>query len=57
MGGKVELESVVGLVLQGAFTPRLDAVLPLGETRTGHEALEERRHVGKIVIDVRARPD
>ncbi len=52
MGGKSELESVLGLAAQGVLEPRIAQVLPLSDIRAAHEALESRALFGKVVLSV-----
>jgi NADPH2:quinone reductase len=52
LGGVAELRTVLNLTTLGALTPHIHKALPLSEIRRGHELLESREVVGKIVLDV-----
>jgi len=43
-------EELVGLWAQGAIRPVVGAEFPLGEASAAHALIEERRHVGKVVL-------
>ena len=45
-----DLEALLGMVQSGALRPAIDSVVPLPEGIEAHQALEERRFFGKIVI-------
>ena len=49
MGTPGEVDDVLELVWDGAFEPRIRAVLPMSETARAHEILEEREGFGKVV--------
>jgi NADPH:quinone reductase-like Zn-dependent oxidoreductase len=50
MGSKSELLHVLDLVGQGRLRPVVDRVLPFTEVARGHELIESRAVVGKIVL-------
>lgn len=50
MSNRTEFRDVMGRVFAGEFEPVVDAVLPLEETREGHERLEAGEVFGKIVV-------
>jgi NADPH:quinone reductase-like Zn-dependent oxidoreductase len=52
MGRKADLLRVLPLVEQGRLRPVVDRVMPLREARAAHEALEDRKAFGKIVLSV-----
>ncbi len=52
MGSHSEFLDVMKLVFRGRLKPVIDRVLPLKETRTGHELIEGRGVFGKIVLRV-----
>jgi len=45
-----EFDDALALVWDGAFEPRIRAVLPMGDIRRAHEMLEEREGFGKVVV-------
>jgi len=50
MSSRREFEQVMKLVVEGAFTPVVDDVLPLERIREAHERLEAGRVFGKLVL-------
>lgn len=52
MGSKADLLEVMPLVLAGKLKPSVDRVLSLWDAREAHEALEQRKVFGKIVLRV-----
>ena len=50
MGAKPELHAAAALFFDGQLKPVIDEVMPLSEAAAGHRRLEERKHVGKIVM-------
>ncbi|GAB3685946.1 zinc-binding dehydrogenase [Salinarchaeum chitinilyticum] len=50
MASPGELDQVLELVWDGTFEVRTRATLPMSETARGHELLEEREGVGKVVL-------
>jgi NADPH:quinone reductase-like Zn-dependent oxidoreductase len=50
MANPGELDRVLELVWDGTFEVRTRATLPMSETARGHEMLEEREGVGKVVL-------
>ena len=50
MGRLAEFAEVLGHIERGALHPVVDRVLPLGEARAAHEAMERREQFGKIVL-------
>lgn len=50
MGRLAEFDEVLGHIRSGALRPVVDRVLPLGEARAAHEAMERREQFGKIVL-------
>ncbi|MFC5972827.1 alcohol dehydrogenase catalytic domain-containing protein [Halomarina salina] len=50
MGTQGDLETLVGLVAEGALTPEIDGTYALDETGAAFEAMQERESVGKIVV-------
>jgi NADPH:quinone reductase-like Zn-dependent oxidoreductase len=55
MGSKGDLRRILPLFEQGQLRPVVDQVLPLAQVAEAHRLLEERRALGKIVLQVRAR--
>ncbi len=45
-----EVDEVLELVWDGTFEPRIREVLPMSETATGHQMLEDRDGFGKVVV-------
>jgi len=52
MGSRHELLEVLRMVESGAFRPLIHAVLPLNEAAQAHRILEDRRVIGKVVLDL-----
>jgi len=52
MGAKHELLEVLRLVRAGYLRPVVSQVLPLEEAGRGQQILEERKHFGKVVLEV-----
>ncbi|HEY8425195.1 MAG TPA: zinc-binding dehydrogenase [Limnochordales bacterium] len=52
MGSKGELLRLLPFVEQGRLQPVVDRVLPLAEAAEAHRIVEERRHFGKVVLQV-----
>lgn len=52
MASLSETRAVMRLVFDGTLKPVVDSVLPLDQVAEGHRRIEERRHFGKIVLDV-----
>lgn len=52
IGNLADAKAVMRLVLRGELEPIIHAVLPLDRIREAHRILEERRHVGKVVVTV-----
>ncbi|MBI4357851.1 MAG: zinc-binding dehydrogenase [Candidatus Omnitrophica bacterium] len=52
MGGRGELNEVVGLLKQGHLKPVVDTVFPLSEARKAHRRMLDRKNFGKIVLQV-----
>ena len=50
MGSRAEFADIVRLLGEGALEPLIDRVLPLDQIAQGHEALESRSAVGKVVM-------
>ena len=50
MGNVSDFRTVMDLVIRGALTPVIHAVLPLREIREAHRMFESREHFGKIVL-------
>jgi NADPH:quinone reductase-like Zn-dependent oxidoreductase len=50
MGRLAEFDEVMKHIRSGRLRPVLDRVLPLGEARAAHEAMERREQFGKIVL-------
>jgi NADPH:quinone reductase-like Zn-dependent oxidoreductase len=50
MGRLAEFDEVMKHIRGGRLRPVLDRVLPLGEARAAHEAMERREQFGKIVL-------
>jgi NADPH:quinone reductase-like Zn-dependent oxidoreductase len=50
MSSRREFEEVMSLVVDGALTPVVDAVLPLEQIREAHERLESGHVFGKLVL-------
>ncbi|MBV0900933.1 alcohol dehydrogenase catalytic domain-containing protein [Haloarcula salina] len=50
MGTQGDLERLVGLVADGAFTPEIDETYPLEETGAAFAAMQDRESVGKLVV-------
>ncbi|AQL43606.1 alcohol dehydrogenase [Halorientalis sp. IM1011] len=50
MGTQGDLERIVGLVADGAFTPEVDETYPLAETGAAFAAMRNRDSVGKLVV-------
>jgi NADPH:quinone reductase-like Zn-dependent oxidoreductase len=45
-----EVDDVLSLVWDGTFEVRIRETLPMSETATGHESLEDREGFGKVVV-------
>ena len=45
-----QAESVLELVWDGTFEPRIRERLPMSETARAHELIEEREGFGKVVV-------
>jgi len=52
MGSRWEMSRVLNLVAQGRFKPTVHAVLPLERLGEAHRILEERRVIGKVVVEI-----
>lgn len=50
MGRLAEFDEVLNHIAGGRLRPVVDRVLPLGDARAGHEAMERREQFGKIVL-------
>ncbi|MFB6083509.1 MAG: alcohol dehydrogenase catalytic domain-containing protein [Halorientalis sp.] len=50
MGTQGDLERLVDLVADGAFTPEVAGTYPLAETGTAFAAMQDRESVGKLVV-------
>jgi NADPH:quinone reductase-like Zn-dependent oxidoreductase len=50
MGSLHECDEVLELVWDGTLEPRIREVLPMSETARGHEMLENREGIGKVVV-------
>lgn len=50
MGNLSDFRQVLSLVLRGEIEPVIHAVLPLERIAEGHRLIEEREHVGKVVM-------
>ncbi|SDF09307.1 alcohol dehydrogenase catalytic domain-containing protein [Halorientalis regularis] len=50
MGTQGDLERIVDLVVEGAFTPEIAATYPLDETGAAFAAMQNRERVGKLVV-------
>jgi NADPH:quinone reductase-like Zn-dependent oxidoreductase len=53
MADRREFEAMLRAAWSGSLRPVIDSILPLDETRAGHERLEAGRQFGKVVV----RPD
>lgn len=51
MGTLGELHKVLRLVFRKELRPVIDRVYPLAEVRAAHERIENREHIGKIVVE------
>ncbi len=51
MGSRAEFAEIVRLHAEGVLDPLIDRVLPLEEIAQGHEALETRAVIGKVVMN------
>jgi NADPH:quinone reductase-like Zn-dependent oxidoreductase len=52
MGGMADLKRVLALARQGRIKPVLDRVFPLEETAAAQQYMLDRKHFGKIVVEV-----
>jgi NADPH:quinone reductase-like Zn-dependent oxidoreductase len=52
MGSKADLLEVLPMLVSGRLRATIDRVVPLWEAREAHEALENRKAFGKIVLSV-----
>jgi NADPH:quinone reductase-like Zn-dependent oxidoreductase len=52
IGNLSDARAVLRLILRGEIEPVIHAVLPLDQIREAHRILEERRHVGKVVVTI-----
>lgn len=52
LGGNRELFQVVAHAAAGRIVPVIDTVFPLSEARAAHERMEQRRHFGKIILEM-----
>ncbi|WP_458190242.1 alcohol dehydrogenase catalytic domain-containing protein [Haladaptatus sp. NG-WS-4] len=50
MGTQGDLETLVGLVADGALTPEVDKTYPLEKTDAAFAAMQDRESVGKLVV-------
>ncbi|MBI1977689.1 MAG: zinc-binding dehydrogenase [Candidatus Omnitrophica bacterium] len=50
MGGRNELNEVLGFIKQGRLKPIVDMVFPLDEAREAHKRMLDRKNFGKIVL-------
>jgi NADPH:quinone reductase-like Zn-dependent oxidoreductase len=50
MGSHREFLDVMKCIFRGQLKPVIDRILPLSETRAGHELIEQRGVFGKIVL-------
>jgi len=52
MGGLSELQEVIPLVEQGVLKPVIDQCFPLKEAGAAHQHMENRKNIGKIILEV-----
>ena len=52
MGTLSDLHTVLQLVFQGQVRPVIDSVFPLAEAAQAHLRMEERKHFGKILLEI-----
>jgi NADPH:quinone reductase-like Zn-dependent oxidoreductase len=52
MASKARLLTIIQMVQAGKLQPVLDRVLPLQQAREAHQALEQHRQFGKLVLAV-----
>jgi NADPH:quinone reductase-like Zn-dependent oxidoreductase len=52
LGTPAELQRIVKLIGNGTLKPVVDRVFPLKDAAAAHEALLEKKHVGKLVLSV-----
>ena len=52
VGTMAEMQRVTKLVMNGTLKPVVDHVFPLKDAALAHEALLEKKHVGKLVLSV-----
>lgn len=52
MGTKQELSEALNYFERGALKPVVDSVFPLSQASVAHMRMEERKHFGKIVLDL-----
>lgn len=52
MGTKEEFEDILGLANEGKLRPIIDRIFPLQDAAQAHERMEQRQHIGKIVLMV-----
>lgn len=50
MGSKADLLTLLPFIASGELKPVVDQTLPLGEAAAAHRLIENRQHVGKIVL-------
>ncbi len=53
MGNREEFEQVLKVVEQGKIKPRIDKVFPLKDGTKAQQRMEEGKHLGKIVLEVK----
>ncbi len=51
-GNKEEMESLAGLLSKGIIKPHVTAVYPFAQMKEAHLAIESKRTVGKIVVEL-----
>jgi len=52
MGGRHELDMVLGLVEAGKLKPVIDKTFPLKDARAAHEHMLDRKNFGKIILKI-----
>lgn len=52
MGGRNELNEVLGFIKQGRLKPIVDTIFPLEEARQAHKRMLDRKNFGKIVLHI-----
>ena len=50
LNSTLELDDLLGLYNEGAIRPRVDKIFALAEAGAAHRFIQERRNVGKVLL-------